>query len=134
MHVWRIVAFGLLGPTLGLLMGLATALALGIPPFEGEVLFVILAYAYAAGVVPAALTGFLDGWLASRAGALKRVFLTALGGYFISALVGLAFLQRRMSIEAILVFALYGMVAAAICSALAGPTFGGRSASVDTSD
>jgi hypothetical protein len=121
MYMRRVVVFGLLGPTLGFLMGLITASALGIPPFDGGVLLIVFAYAYAAGVIPAVLAGLLDGYLSPRVRRWRRVLLTAGGGYFLSALVGLTLLNRRISIEASLVFALYGMIAAAICSALAGP-------------
>jgi hypothetical protein len=105
-------------------MGLTTAAALGIPLFEACVMFVILAYAYAAGVVPAALTGLVDSYLARKVSRSRRVILTAAAGYFLSILVGLTLLNRRLSIEAIILFAVYGAIAAAVCAAVAEPVTG----------
>lgn len=120
----RIFVFGLLGPTLGFLMGLMTAAALGIPLFEAGVMFVMLAYAYAAGVVPAALTGLADSYFARKVRRSPRVILTAAAGYVLSILVGLTLLNRRLSIEAIMLFAVYGAIAGAVCAAVAEPGTG----------
>lgn len=114
----RIFVFGLLGPTLGFLMGLISASALGIPLFKVGVLVVIFAYTYAAGILPAALAGLVDSYLAQRVNRPRRVILTAAAGYFLCVLIGLTPLNRRISIEATLVFALYGMIASALCSVL----------------
>jgi ABC-type branched-subunit amino acid transport system permease subunit len=84
----RIFVFGLLGPTLGFLMGLMTAAALGIPLFEAGVMFVMLAYAYAAGVVPAALTGLADSYFARKVRRSPRVILTAATGYVLDLAPG----------------------------------------------
>lgn len=115
----RIFVFGLLGPTLGFLMGLISTSALGIPLFEVGVLVVIFAYTYAAGILPAALAGLVDSYLAQRVSRPRRVILTAAAGYFLCVLIRLTLLNRRISIEATLVFALYGMIASALCSVLA---------------
>jgi hypothetical protein len=79
-------------------------------------LFVILAYAYAAGIAPAVLTGAVDRYLATRMNFSQRVAVTAGAGYLLCTLVGLTLLNRRLSIGAVLVFALFGMLAAAVCS------------------
>jgi len=86
--------------------------------FEVGVLVVIFAYAYAAGILPAALAGLVDSYLAQRVNRPRRVILTAAAGYFLCVLIGLTPLNRRISIEATLVFALYGMIASALCSVL----------------
>lgn len=115
----RLLIFGLVGPTIGFLLAVLTAAALGVWPSDGTVLAVLFAYAFAAGGLPAVLTGCVDGHLASRTSLSRRIFLTPAAGYFLCVAVGFAFLNHRLSIGAIVIFALYGMIAAAVCSALA---------------
>lgn len=116
----RLLTFGLLGPALGFLMTLAVIIGFGINPSNGAVLFVIFAYAFVAGIVPAVLTGVADWYLATRMKFSQRVLATAGLGYLLCTLVGLTLLNRRLSIGAVLIFALFGMLAAAICSWLTG--------------
>ena len=112
----RFLIFGLLGPAFGFLMAITTAMGLGVNPSDGQVLFVIFSYAFAAGIVPAAVTGVVDWYLATRMKFSQRVLATAGAGYFLCTLVGLTLLNRRLSLGAVLIFALFGMLAAAMCS------------------
>jgi hypothetical protein len=112
----RLLTFGLLGPTLGFLMTLAVIIGFGMDLSNRTVLFVIFAYAFVAGTVPAVLTGVADWYLATRMKFSRRVLVTAGAGYFLCTLVGLTLLNRRLSIGAVLIFALFGMLAAAMCS------------------
>ena len=121
----RLLTFGLLGPTLGFLMTLAVIIGVGMDLSNGTVLFVIFAYAFVAGIVPAVLTGVADWYLATRMKFSRRILATAGAGYFLCTLVGLTLFNRRASIGAVLIFALFGMLAAAICSLLTGKQNGG---------
>ncbi|MBN9586080.1 MAG: hypothetical protein BGN84_02780 [Afipia sp. 62-7] len=120
----RLLIFGLVGPTIGFLLAVLTAAALGFWPSGGPALADLFADAFAAGVVPAVLTGCVDGHLASRTGLGRRILLTPAAGYFICVVVGLVFLNYKLPIVAIMIFALYGMIAAAACSAIASRAVG----------
>lgn len=120
----RLLIFGLVGPTIGFLLAVLTAAALGVRPSDGTVLAVLFAYAFAAGIVPAVLTGCVDGHLASRTSLGRRILLTPAAGYFICVVFGFVFLNHRLSMRAIVIFALYGMIAAAVCSTLASRAVG----------
>lgn len=115
----RLLIFGLVGPTIGFLLAVLTVAALGFWPSGGTVLVGLFVDAFAAGVVPAVLTGCVDGHLASRTGLGRRILPTSAAGYFLCVVVGLVFLSHKLPIIAIMIFALYGMIAAAACSALA---------------
>lgn len=106
----HVLIFGLIGPTIGFLMALGTALALGITPSDWAVLSIVFAHAFAAGIVPAVLTGLVDLYLAPKTDFVRRALLTSGTGYLFCALVGLTLLNRRLSIEAILIFALFGAI------------------------
>jgi hypothetical protein len=116
----RLLIFGLVGPTIGFLLAVLTAVALGVWPSDGTVLAVLFAHAFAAGVLPAVLTGCVDGHLASRTSLSRRILLTPAAGYILCVAVGFAFLNHKLSIAV----ALYGMIAAAVCSALASRAVG----------
>lgn len=120
----RLLIFGLIGPTIGFLLAVLTAATLGFWPSGGTVLVGLFVDAFAAGVVPAVLTGCVDGHLASRTGLSRRILLTSAAGYLLCVAVGLVFLNHMLSIVAIMIFALYGMIAAAACSALASRAVG----------
>ena len=62
----RLLVFGLLGPTVGFLMTVAVIIGFGMDLSDPQVLFVIFAYAFVAGIVPAVLTGVADWYLATR--------------------------------------------------------------------
>ena len=122
--VSRLLVFGLLGPTLGFLMIVAVIIGFGMGLSDKTVLFVIFSYAFVAGILPAVLTGLADWHLATRMNFSRRILATATVGFLLCALVGLTLLNRRLSIGAVLIFALFGMIAATVCSWLSGKQTG----------
>lgn len=122
----RALIFLFVGPTVGFLLAIGSAMALGtaigvdVNPWEPVVLGVIFVYSYTAGVIPAALTGLVDWRLATRTTFARRILQTAGAGFVTSALIGLILLNHRLSGGAILIFAIYGAIAAALCSWLSG--------------
>jgi hypothetical protein len=117
----RLVLFGVLGPPVGLMAGLA-ALRMtgptGLDPLPG--LFVLLPVTYFLGLVPALATGLVDTILAMR-GVRQRLLLTtiagaALGFMPVAVAIGMAGVLR----PAILLWAIVGAAPAALCSWLAG--------------
>jgi len=114
---------------IGSAMALGTAIGIDINPWEPVLLGVIFAYAYAAGIIPAALTGLVDWRLATRTTFVRRILRTAGAGFVISALIGLALLNHRLSGGRVLIFAIYGAIAAALCSWLSGRSKGAADAS-----
>lgn len=130
----RALIFLFVGPTVGFLLAIGSAMALGtvtgieINPWEPVVLGVIFAYAYTAGIIPAALTGLVDSSLAARTTFARRILRTAGAGFVTSALIGLTLLAHKLSGGAVLIFAIYGAIAAALCSWLSGRSTGSAEA------
>jgi len=71
----RFLIFGVLGPILGFLIAIATAIGLGVRPSDAEVVFVMFAYAFAAGIVPAVLAGAVDWHLALARRVLATLYV-----------------------------------------------------------
>lgn len=123
----RALVFLLLGPTVGFILAIGSAVALGVKPWDAAVLGVIVAYSYAAGIIPATLTGLFDQYIATTTTGARRILQTAGAGYVISAFIGLTLLSGRLSVGAVLIFAIYGAIAAAACSFLCGSAKATRS-------
>jgi hypothetical protein len=115
----RVLLFVLIGPFLGFVMAFWVMLpllsvSLGEQPGAALGQIVILPAAYAAGVLPAALTGAIDHLLASRP---WRPLWTGLAGYMLGFVPILAaLLMGFMHGPYVLLFGLIGAVPAAICS------------------
>lgn len=123
----RALIFLTVGPAVGFLLALGTAAAIGVRPWEPMFLGVMFAYSYKAGIIPAALTGLVDSLLAARTTLARGTIQTAGAGFVISALIGLFLFGRGAG--AVLVYAIYGAIAAAVCSWLSGRSKGAAQAS-----
>ncbi|HEY8262750.1 MAG TPA: hypothetical protein VIG26_00150 [Methyloceanibacter sp.] len=115
----RLLICGLVGPTIGFLLAVLTAADLGVRLWDGTVLAVLFIYAFAAGFVATVLTNCVDGHLASRTSLSRRIMLMPAAGCFLSVVIRFAFLDHKLSIDTVMIFALYGMIVVAFCSALA---------------
>lgn len=116
----RLLIFALLGPPLGLGVGLLAARAGGPLTVDSAVGFLVLApLAYFFGAVPALCAGLIDDVLARRGIRGRLVWTTLAGGVAgflpVIAAIGHAGLFR----PAVLLWSLIGAIPAATCSAIA---------------
>ncbi|MBS7707909.1 hypothetical protein [Chelatococcus asaccharovorans] len=123
----RALIFLIVGPAVGFLLALGTAIVIGVRPWEPPMfLGVMFAYSYKVGLIPAALTGLVDSRLAAITTFAGRIIQTAGTGFVISALVGLFLFS--LGGGAVLIYAIYGTIAATVCSWLSGRSKGAADA------